>query len=393
MDFEFSAAEKAFVEEVEKFLDENADPEVMDPTRENMAQLVDTPARRAFMKKIAARGWLGMTWPKEYGGGERSGVYEYLLNECLARRGAPQIGKGVGIVGKTIIRHGSEKMKREFLPKILRAEIEFAIGYSEPQAGSDAANMQLRATRDGAGWRLAGQKIFTTSAHFADWYWVAARTDPAKAKHDGITLCLIPMRQPGVTIQAMPTIGDELTNQVFFDDVFVPDDAVVGELNRGFQYVSEALDLERLTMFTFSPIQQRLEELVDHVRSEERDGDPLREDPHVRKTIAQLVTQTEVARVLGLRFLAKALKGGKPPTVEASEYKLYATGFSQRLANATLDVVGAGGQLRVHSSDAPLRGRAERTYRYTVIDTIGGGASEIQKNIIARRKLGLPKNF
>ena len=123
MDFEFSAAEKAFVEEVEKFLDENADPEVMDPTRENMAQLVDTPARRAFMKKIAARGWLGMTWPKEYGGGERSGVYEYLLNECLARRGAPQIGKGVGIVGKTIIRHGSEKMKREFLLKIRRAEI------------------------------------------------------------------------------------------------------------------------------------------------------------------------------------------------------------------------------------------------------------------------------
>jgi len=393
VDFEFSAAEKAFVEEVEKFLDENADPDVMDPTRENMAQLVDTPARRAFMKKIAARGWLGMTWPKEYGGGERSGVYEYLLNECLARRGAPQIGKGVGIVGKTIIRHGSEKMKREFLPKILRAEIEFAIGYSEPQAGSDAANMQLRATRDGTGWRLNGQKIFTTSAHFADWYWVAARTDPAKAKHDGITLFLTPMRQPGVTVQAMPTIGDELTNQVFFDDVFVPDDAVVGELNRGFQYVSEALDLERFTMFTFSPIQQRVEELVGHVRSEERDGDPLRDDPHVRKTIAQLATQTEVARVLGLRFLAKALKGGKPPTVEASEYKLYATGFSQRLANATLDVVGAGGQLRVHSADAPLRGRAERTYRYTVIDTIGGGASEIQKNIIARRKLGLPKNF
>ncbi|HBZ70441.1 MAG TPA: acyl-CoA dehydrogenase [Deltaproteobacteria bacterium] len=393
MDFEFSEAEKAFVEEVEKFLDENADPEVMDPTRENMAQLVDTPARRAFMKRMAERGWLGMTWPKEYGGAERSGVYEYLLNECLARRGAPQIGKGVGIIGKTIIRHGNERLKREFLPRILHNEVEFAIGYSEPQAGSDAANMQLRATRDGKGWRLNGQKIFTTSAHFADWYWVAARTDPDRPKHDGITLFLVPMKHPGLTIQPMPTIGDEITNQVFFDDVFVSDDYVVGQLNRGFQYVSEALDLERFTMFTLSPIQQRLEELVDHVRSAERDGVPLREDPHVRKTIAQLVTQTEVARVLGLRFVSKALEGGKPPTVEASEYKLYATGLSQRLASATLDVVGAGGQLRVHTADAPLRGRAERTYRYTVIDTIGGGASEIQKNIIARRKLGLPKNF
>ena len=393
MDFEFSDAEKAFVEEVEKFLDAQADPEVMDPTRENMAQLVDTPARRAFMKRISERGWLGMTWPKEYGGSERSGVYEYLLNECLARRGAPQIGKGVGIIGKTIIRHGSERLKREFLPRILRNEVEFAIGYSEPQAGSDAANMQLRATREGNGWRLNGQKIFTTSAHFADWYWVAARTDPSRPKHDGITLFLIPMNQAGLTIQHMPTIGDELTNQVFFDDVYVGDDYVVGALNRGFQYVSEALDLERFTMFTLSPIQQRLEELVDHVRAEERDGIPLRADPHVRKTIAQLVTQTEVARVLGLRFVSKAMKGGKPPTVEASEYKLYATGLSQRLANATLDVVGPGGQRRVHSPDAPLRGRPERTYRYTVIDTIGGGASEIQKNIIARRKLGLPKNF
>ncbi len=393
MDFEFSDAEKAFVEEVEKFLDENADPEVMDPTRENMAQLVDTPARRAFMKKISERGWLGMTWPKQYGGAERSGVYEYLLNECLARRGAPQIGKGVGIIGKTIIRHGSERLKREFLPKILRNEVEFAIGYSEPQAGSDAANMQLRATRAGDGWRLNGQKIFTTSAHFADWYWVAARTDPDRPKHDGITLFLIPMNEQGLTIQNMPTIGDELTNQVFFDDVVVSDDYVVGELNRGFQYVSEALDLERFTMFTLSPIQQRLEELVDFVRGEERDGTPLRADPHVRKTVAQLATQTEVARVLGLRFVSKALKGGKPPTVEASEYKLYATGLSQRLANATLDVAGPGGQLRVHTPDAPLRGRPERTYRYTVIDTIGGGASEIQKNIIARRKLGLPKSF
>ena len=157
MDFDFSPEEQAFAREVERFLDEHATPDVADVCRENMAQIVDTPPRRAFMRKLAERGWLGMTWPKEYGGGERAGVYEYLLNEALARRGAPQIGKGVGIIGKTIMRHGSEKLRREFLPKILRAEIEFAVGYSEPQAGSDAANMQLRAVRDGEGWRLTGQ--------------------------------------------------------------------------------------------------------------------------------------------------------------------------------------------------------------------------------------------
>jgi alkylation response protein AidB-like acyl-CoA dehydrogenase len=393
MDFTFSAEERAFAAEVERFLDEHATPDVADVTRENMAQIVDTPPRRAFMKKLAARGWLGMTWPKQYGGQEKPGVYEYILNEALARRGCPQIGKGVGIIGKTLIRHGSDKLKQEFLPQIIRGEIEFAVGYSEPQAGSDAANMQLRAERDGDGWRIDGTKIWTTSAHFADWYWVGARTDTTK-KHDGITLFLIPMKHPGLTVQAMPTIGDEITNSVFFDDVWIHDDYRVGQLGAGFQYISEALDLERFTMFTFSPIEQRFEELVEWLRVAKRDGEPLRAEPHVRQKIGQLATQLEVARGLGLRFVAAAGGvGGKPPTVEASEYKLYATSLSQRVANAMCDLAGAGAQLRVHTAEAPLRGRAEMSYRYSVIDTIGGGASEIQKNIIARRKLGLPKNF
>ncbi len=393
MDFAFTDAEQRFLAEVDLFLDENRDPEVMDVTRENMAQLVDTPPRRAFMRKIADRGWLGLTWPKEHGGSEQSGVYEYLLNERLAGRGAPQIGKGVGIIGKTLIRHGSDKLKREFLPKILRNEVEFAIGYSEPQAGSDAANMQLRAVREGDGWRLNGQKIFTTSAHFADWYWVGARTNPDVPKHAGITLFLLPMKAKGLTVQSMPTIGDEITNQVFFDDVYVGDDYRVGELGKGFQYISEALDLERFTMFTFAPIQARVEVLCEWARTATRDDEPLARDPLVRSQIAQLVTQTEVARVLGLKFVSAAMHGGAPPTVEASTYKLYATELSKRVADASMDLASPGSQLRVGTEDGPMKGRAEKTYRYTVIDTIGGGASEIQKNIIARRGLGLPRNY
>ena len=271
MDFEFSEEQLAFVKEVESFLDANDDPEVFDLTRENMAQIVDTPKRRAFMASLGERGWLGMTWPKEYGGQEGEGVYEYLLNEQLAGRGGPQIGKGVGIVGKTIIRHGNERLKAEFLPKILRNEVEFAVGYSEPNAGSDAASMQLKATRDDGGWILNGQKTWTTSAHFAEWYWVGGRTDP-ESKHAGITLFLVPIDQPGITVNAIWTMGDERTNEVFLNDVFVPDDYVVGEVGRGFQYISEALDLERFTMFTLSPIQQRFELLVEYVRTTVRDG-------------------------------------------------------------------------------------------------------------------------
>ena len=394
MNFEFPEDQQQFVKEVIAFLDANDDPDVFDVTRENMAQIVDTPARRAFMKKLAERGWLGMTWPEEHGGQDGDGVFEYLLNEQLAYRGGPQIGKGVGIIGKTLIRHGSEKLKKEFLPKILNAEVEFAVGYSEPQAGSDAANMQLKATRDEerGGWVLNGQKIWTTSAHFADWYWVGARTDP-NSKHKGITVFLVPMDHPGLDVHATWTIGDERTNEVYFNDVFVSDDYVVGELNKGFQYISEALDLERFTMFTVSPILQRLEALIDYVKNEKRDGEPLKDDPMVRAKIAQLATQVEVSRVLGLRFLSKAGVGKKPPTGEASMYKLFATGTSKKLADASMDIAGPGGQLRVGTEEAPMKGRAESTYRYTVIDTIGGGSSEIQKNIISRRHLGLPKNF
>ncbi|HET7531239.1 MAG TPA: acyl-CoA dehydrogenase family protein, partial [Mycobacteriales bacterium] len=295
MDFDFSAEQQAFVAEVEAFLDEHATPEVADPTRENMAQIVDTPERRAFMKKLADRGWLGITWPEEWGGKDSDGVYEYLLNEALAARGAPQIGKGVGIIGKTILRHGSDRLKQEFLPKILNAEVEFAVGYSEPDAGSDAAAMSLKATKAEGGWILNGQKIWTTSAHFADWYWVGARTDPEAKKHFGITLFLVPMDHPGLTIKPIWTMGDERTNEVFFDDVFVSDDYVVGELNRGFQYISEALDLERFTMFTFSPIKARLDLLVEHLKTSTRDGKPLADDPIVRSRVAQLATQAEVA--------------------------------------------------------------------------------------------------
>ncbi len=406
MDFDFTAEQVAFLEEVEAFLDANDDPDVFDVTRENMAQIVDTPKRRAFMARLGDKGWLGLTWPKEYGGSDSEGVYEFLLNEALAARGGPQIGKGVGIIGKTLIAQGSDFLKDEFLPKILRNDVEFAVGYSEPNAGSDAASMKLKAVpheQDGKkGWLLNGQKTWTTSAHFAEWYWLGTRTDPNN-KHHGITLMLVPLDQPGVTINGIWTMGDERTNEVFIDNVFVPDEYVVGDVNSGFQYISQALDLERFTMFTFSPMKQRLDVLVDYVKTTERDGEPLKDDPVTRARIAHLATEAEVARVMGLKVVAESMKGERankaggakvpPPTVESSEYKLFATEFSKRLADASMDIGGPGSQLRVRTPDAPMEGRSESTYRYTVIDTIGGGASEIQKNIIARRGLGLPKNF
>ncbi len=392
MDFDLAPDERAFEREVEQFLDESYSPEVMDRNPEQLSQTVDTPAKRAFMRRLAEKGWLGMSWPNEYGGRGLPGIYDFILTETLSRYGAPQPGKGVGIVGKTIIRRGSERMKREFLPRIIRGEIEFAIGYSEPGAGSDAANMKLRAERADGGWCLNGQKVWTTSAHFADWYWVGARTDPDAPKHRGISLLLIPMDHPGLTIHPTWTIGDERTNEVFFENVFVPDDYVVGEVNNGWAYICEALDLERFAMMPVGPLERKVEALCAWVRGATRDRRPLREDRAVRARIAHIVTDLEVSRMLQRRVVARAVKGGMP-TVASSQYKLFMNETGQRVANAAVDMLGPAGQLRVGTSEAPLGGRFERSYRYTVVDTIGGGTSEIQKNIIARRGLGLPSSY
>ena len=268
----------------------------------------------------------------------------------------------------------------------------------------------VRHTQDGkTGWLLNGQKTWTTSAHFAEWYWLGTRTDPTN-KHHGITLMLVPLDQEGVTINGIYTMGgvpmgDERTNEVFIDNVFVPDEYVVGEVNKGFQYISQALDLERFTMFTFAPIEQRLD-LLTRVRARPptRDGEPLKDDPVVRAKIARLAHRRrgrpghgpQVRRRVDegrARHASRAARRcrrprSSPPSTSSSPPSSPAGWPTRRWTSA-----GRAPRLRVKTESAPMAGRAESTYRYTVIDTIGGGASEIQKNIIARRGLGLPKTF
>ncbi|MFO0687801.1 MAG: acyl-CoA dehydrogenase family protein [Myxococcota bacterium] len=392
MDFELPEDVLAFEREVVAFLEANRSDDVMDRNPEHLSQTVETPAKRAFMRKLAEKGWLGMSWPKQYGGQERSGIYDFVLTEALSRYGAPQPGKGVGIVGKTIIRHGNEELKSYFLPRIIRGEIEFAIGYSEPQAGSDAASMQLKATRDDArgGYVLDGQKIWTTSAHFADWYWVGART--SEHKHKGITLFLVPMNHPGFQIHPTWTIGDERSNEVFFNSVFVPDSHVVGKVGEGWTYICEALDLERFAMLPVGPVEMKLKGLIEYVATATLDGEPLAQDPIVRQTIAKLAADLEVARKLQRKVISEALKN-RVPTVEAAMYKMWQSQLGQRIANYALELIGPDAALKPDAPEAPAGGRYERSYRYTVVDTIGGGTSEIQRNIIAGRGLGLPKTF
>lgn len=393
MDFNFSGEEQDFIASVRAFIDDEKHKpdaaDVMAPDREADAMLADSPARRAFNQRLSQAGYLGMSWPQEYGGQERHGIYDYLLNEELASVGAPLIGKGVGCIGKTLINHGSEKLKMEFLPQILAGSIEFALGYSEPEAGSDLASLQLKAVRDGDEWVLNGQKMWTTSAHFADWYWVAARTDPQAPKHKGISVFLLPMDHPGLSISKIETMGDHRTNQVFFDNVRVHQDYLVGAENNGWRYVCEALDYERFTLYTVGPLQGKFDALLELLKITHRDGVALSKDPLIRDRVATLATEVECAAMLQRRVIAAALKDNVP-TVEAAMCKLYSTELGRRLADFAMDCLGPSGLLREDSSDAPANGKWEHSYRATVVDTIGGGSSEVQKNIIARRGLALP---
>ena len=256
-------------------------------------------------RRIADSGYLVPHWPRPWGR-DASPLEQLVADDEFrsARVRRPHLAVG-GWALPTIIVHGDEAQQERFIAPTLRGELTWCQMFSEPEAGSDLASLTTRATRVDGGWNLNGQKIWTTSAHFAEWYWVGARTSADAPKHSGISLFLIPMNHPRLTVHGIATIGDEITNSVYLDNVFVSDDYVVGQVNRGFQYISEALDLERFTMFTYSPIQERLDVLCDYVRSQTRDGEPLRADPVVRRRIARLVTEAEVARVLGLRFVAK----------------------------------------------------------------------------------------
>ena len=394
MNFDFTKNEKKFIDEVKDFISlEKQKPNAHDvfaPNREADAQTkIDSPARREFMKTLSSKGYLGMSWPKEYGGQEKPGIYDYILNEELCRVGAPSPGKGVGSIGQTIIHHGSEKIKKEFLPQILAGEIDFALGYSEPGAGSDLASLQLKAEKKDGGWLINGQKIWTSSAHVADWYWLAARTDTEAPKHQGISVFLVKMDNPGIEVHPIETVGEHATNSVFLTDVFIPDDYVIGEINKGWVYICEALNYERFTFYTIAPLEQKFKELTELINTLSRDGVPLNEIPEIRKKIIYLYADVQKARVLQRKVLSVAIQDEVPQS-EAAVFKLFSTKLHQKLANEAMDILGREGLFRKEYESSHANGKWEWSYRSTLVDTIGAGTTEIQKNTIAKKSLKLP---
>jgi hypothetical protein len=386
MDFELPANVAAFRQEIRDFL---ASEWATD--RRNRSTAGDNyEEERTFRRKLAERGWLAMSWPKEYGGQGRSILEQYIFSEEMAYHGAPAGTVGVGQVGPTLMAYGSDEQKQRFLPRIAAGEIDFALGYTEPGAGTDLASLQTRAVADGDDFLINGSKIFTSAAHRAEYVWLATRTDPDAPKHRGISLFMVDLKSPGITVTPLWTMAGGRTNQTFYDNVRVPRENLVGELNRGWYYVAHALDFERITVFTVATLRAGFDELVACIKMADFDGWRLREDPDVRDQIAQLSTELEVAQMLSYR-VAWMISQGQHPNYEASMLKLFATEFMQRLYHTGTRALGLYGHLQPGSKRAPADGRFERSHRASVMPTFGAGSSEIQRNIIATRGFGLPR--
>ena len=388
MDFELDAAQRAWLTEVREFLDENATPELRAELARHDLELPDGEVAR-FRRKIGEKGWFGLNWPREYGGLGFGAVHQHLLMSEFEYRGVPGPDLTVTSVAPMIMRHGTERNKTEWLPLIAKSEMICAVGYSEPEAGTDLANLRTRATLDGHEWVINGTKIWNSGAQRATHEWLCVRTDPNGVRHRGISVIIVPIDSPGVQIRPLYSWSGYRTNEVHFRDVRVPVTNLVGEVNRGWTYITGALDLERGALTNAGDLRRAVEELSELSRRPGRDGTVPAHSAALRRRLGQAEADVEVATLMGYEA-ASILDSGVIPTVEVSVEKIFTSELRQRIADLALDLLGPDGLLAHRSQPAPLAGKFERLYRAAPLMRFGGGANEVLRDIIAQRGHGMP---
>lgn len=387
MDFSFSPEEQDFREQVRAFLQREWTPlaAATEAEREGLIH------NQEFARKLAQKGWLTMAWPKEYGGQGAGYIQQTIFREETAYYRAPDGGQGPRMVGPVLMVHGTAEQKQRFLPPIARAEVFWCQGFSEPGSGSDLASLQTRAERDGDDYVINGQKIWTSNAHKADWIHLLARTDPEAPKHRGISYFLVDMKSPGISYRPIVNLaGGAGFSETFFDNVRVPRSNMLGEENRGWYAAATTLDFERSAINYPAEGRRTLEELIDYARVSRNTGQPLIANEHVRIGLAERAVEIDVCRLLAYR-VAWMQSRGKVPNYEASMGKVLGTEMQQRLTNFGVNLMGLYGDLGLGSRAAPIDGRLSFKYLWATAPTIFAGTSEIQRNIIATRGLGLPR--
>ena len=390
MEFKFTAEDESFRNELRSFISTE-----LPSTWEGGGRYPeedDWDLTRSVRRKMAEKGWLTMHWPEEYGGQNASAVKSAIFNEEIAYQRAP--GRdifGVRMLGPTLMIHGSDEQKRTHLPPVSRGEVQWCQGYSEPESGSDLASLSTRAVRDGDDLVINGAKIWTTLAHRADWIMLLTRTDPDAPKHRGISFVLVDMKTPGVSVRPIVNMaGGHEFNQVIFDNVRVPRANVVGEEDRGWYVAVTLLDFERSGIDYSANARRLLDDVREYATETQRNGQPIMEIPWVRNLLADRYIDCEVARLIAYN-VAYMQSQGLVPTKEASMSKVFGSETVRRATEAAMDVLGLYGTLGRGEKWAPLMGRVQEHWMLSFSGTIAAGTSEVQRNIIAGRGLGLPR--
>jgi len=386
MDFNNVPDDERFRQEVRSALDE------MWPEEKRGIHLERTNPedRIVFRKAAAARGWLSLGWPAEYGGRPISPMQKYILSSEASRAGAPLSLYVVNIMGPLIIKHGSKWMKDEILPRIRNGDCDFVLGFTEPETGSDLANLQTRAVREGDEYVINGQKMYGNPKP-GDIMYLACRTNPGAPIRKGISVIFVEHGTEGFTVTQMPTLGMGHVGATFYDNVRVPADHLLGEENRGWDYIREALDLDRTSGIPYGHMPLLMDELIALVKNSSVNGRPLREDPWVRDRLAQIVIEMEAGEQLQGMTASKIAADLKLRS-ESSVVKIFMTELERRLGEFGMEVSGPLAPLTREDPDAPARGQIAATWQANPGITIAGGSNEIQRNIIALQGLGLPRD-
>ena len=399
MEFAYTAEQQALRDEVQRFIQENVDEDVRREV-ENTDEMSQGPLVRDLRKKVAAKGWVGISWPKEYGGQDGSRIDQYIVEEEFSR-----IGVGVGGAGSgapAILAAGTEEQKKTLLPGLISGEITLALGFTEPQAGADLASLQCRAVRDGDDFVINGQKMYTSSAHYASHIYLMARTDPDAPKHRGISIFIFPMNTPGITVRPLWTIqndppapigttyGQRRTNETFFEDVRVPATCMLGEENQGWYVGAMGLNLDRVGASRYLISVRRDEDIINWAKDNDLGGHDVSQDPAIRDRLAELWIEAQVCRLMTMRSMS-LMERGDTFTYEGAAEKVWAPEHGVRTTETISQILGPYAQLMSTSEEAIEHGLFAHNLLGSFQSGINHGSVQVMRDQIARRGLGLPR--
>ncbi len=377
--------------ELQEYFDQLVTPERKAGLASATGEFGEANVYKEVIRQIGTDGWLGIGWPKEYGGQARSMVEQLIFTDAAAVAGVPIPYLTLNTVGPTIMRFGTDEQKEYFLPKILAGDLHFSIGYSEPGSGTDLASLKTRAVREGDEWVINGQKMWTSLIQYADWIWLACRTDPELPRHKGLSMIMIPAQAPGVSYTPVHTVAGVGTSATYYEDVRVPADNLVGELNGGWALMTNQLNHERVSLTSAAPTIHSLKLVREWAQQTKApDGQRVIDTEWVQIALGRAHARVEALSLLNWKLAADADAGVSLSPAEASAIKIYGSELNTEVYRTLMEIVGPNAGITGDSDGAVLAGRLERFHRSSLVMTFGGGTNEIQRDIIGYVGLGLP---